>query len=126
LWTEQGKAAFAATDNNKYIDKKEQSPSKIQGAWLRENTFDFGIIPVLPASSKLKIAITGKFGYGREELTTMIEDAGHSVAKSLDQETILLAGINPGFKIEKAQESNTRVVCFGELLYLFSTGHLPQ
>ena len=75
--------------------------------------------------SGLTLVITGTHETSRKELTTLIERHGGRVTGSVSKTTdILVAGDNPGSKLDRARELNVKVVDEAELRALLepSTG----
>lgn len=77
----------------------------------------------ISGSSKLKnlnFVITGGFvGKTRDEIITMIEENGGKISSSVSKRTsYLIAGKDPGSKLEKAKELNIKVLSLDETLQL--------
>ncbi|HEX6135310.1 MAG TPA: NAD-dependent DNA ligase LigA [Longimicrobiales bacterium] len=67
--------------------------------------------------------ITGTHGMSRKEITTLIERHGGRVTGSVSRSTdFLVAGENPGSKLDRARELGVRVVDEHELLEMASSG----
>ncbi|HEX6308269.1 MAG TPA: NAD-dependent DNA ligase LigA [Longimicrobiales bacterium] len=67
--------------------------------------------------------ITGTHGMSRKEITTLVERHGGRVTGSVSRSTdFLVAGENPGSKLDRAKELGVRVIDEHELLEMASSG----
>ncbi|MGH7464871.1 MAG: BRCT domain-containing protein, partial [Longimicrobiales bacterium] len=67
--------------------------------------------------------VTGTHGMSRKEITGLIEKHGGRVTGSVSRSTdFLVAGENPGSKLDRATELGVRVINEQELLALAASG----
>ena len=103
------------------------SLNKLDRLNIHPSSANYAPIPSLEKAENLSLnettwVITGTLSESRSHFKSIIEDNGGNVTGSISKKTnYLLAGQNPGSKLDKAEKLNVKVLSENELISLIST-----
>lgn len=92
------------------------------GLKISNPDFEIGDIKELPLSG-LTFVITGTMAAPRDEVKRQIEEMGGQVTSAVSKKTgFLVAGEDPGSKLEKAEKLGIKIISYDDLLQMFGKG----